>query len=387
MPFTGKATFSAGQTLPELMEDVSDLVGIVSPFETPLLDHLGDSSRAAKSTVHEWIEDDLLPNSDTVNQTTFTPDAQAATSITVVNGGRFRVGDMVRLGGSREVVFINSVTGNVLTVLRRFGNSPAANVTNGMRLTILGNGILEGDDMPEPRSTNRVRRRNYTQIFAASVAVSGTMLAARQHGIASEIEYQKQNRIRELLRDLESSLISGYALPSNQAGNSGLRRSMNGLLAMITTNNFLPATGPIPAGGGAGTDLTEDVLNAGLRAIWENASSRVDTIVVGGVLKRRINGFLTASRRAESDQTRLTNLVSTYESDYGVCKVVLARSMPADTMLLLDSSRIEVMALEGRAFAYKPMGASGDREQGMVVGEYTVEMRNELAHGVIRGLT
>jgi hypothetical protein len=60
MPFTGKATFSAGQTLPELMEDVSDLVGIVSPFETPLLDHLGDSGRVAKSTVHEWIEDALV---------------------------------------------------------------------------------------------------------------------------------------------------------------------------------------------------------------------------------------------------------------------------------------------------------------------------------------
>jgi hypothetical protein len=387
MPFIGKASYSAGQNLPEVMEDVSDLVGIVSPFETPLLDHLGDSSRTARSTIHEWIEDELLSSTDVINQTTFTPDAATATSVTVANGSRFRSGDMVRVGNSREVIFINSVSGNTLTVVRRYGNSPATNLLNGQRLTILANGILEGDDMPEARFTNRQRRRNFTQIFAASVSVSGTMLAARQHGVTNELEYQKQNRIRELLRDLEASVISGYALTSNQAGTAGLRRSMNGLVAMITTNNFLPGSGPIPPGGGTGADLTEELLNAALRVIWESSSSRVDTIVVGGLLKRRINSFLAASRQASIGEQRFSNLVSEYESDYGVCKVVLARSMPPDAMMLLDSSRVEVMALDGRAFGYKAMGSSGDREQGMVVGEYTVELRNELAHGVVRGLT
>ena len=60
MPFTGKATYSAGTDLPEIMEDVSDVIGIVSPFETPLLDFLGDAKRPATSTVHEWIEDALV---------------------------------------------------------------------------------------------------------------------------------------------------------------------------------------------------------------------------------------------------------------------------------------------------------------------------------------
>jgi len=38
MAFTGKATYSAGATLPEIAEDMSDLISIVSPYETPLLD-------------------------------------------------------------------------------------------------------------------------------------------------------------------------------------------------------------------------------------------------------------------------------------------------------------------------------------------------------------
>jgi hypothetical protein len=60
MAFTGKATFTAGVDLPEIVEDVSDIIGIVSPHETPLLDHLGDARRAATSTVHEWLEDALV---------------------------------------------------------------------------------------------------------------------------------------------------------------------------------------------------------------------------------------------------------------------------------------------------------------------------------------
>lgn len=60
MPFTGKATYSAGVDLPELVEDVADIVGIVSPYETPLLDHLGDPRRIATSTIHEWLEDALV---------------------------------------------------------------------------------------------------------------------------------------------------------------------------------------------------------------------------------------------------------------------------------------------------------------------------------------
>ena len=60
MGFSGKATYGAGSDLPELAEDVSDLIGIVSPHETPLLERLGDARNAASNTVHEWIEDALV---------------------------------------------------------------------------------------------------------------------------------------------------------------------------------------------------------------------------------------------------------------------------------------------------------------------------------------
>jgi hypothetical protein len=76
-----------------------------------------------------------------------------------------------------------------------------------------------------------------------------------------------------------------------------------------------------------------------------------------------------------------------YESDFGVCRVALSRWVPFGTVMLLDSSRIDVMPLAGRSFHYKPLASTGDRESGQMIGEYTCEFRNENAHGLITGFT
>lgn len=387
MPFTGKSTFTAGVDLPEIVEDVSDIVGIVSPFETPLLDHLGDPRRVATSTVHEWLEDALLPNTDAIDQAVFTPDALTATSITVLNGDRFQVGDQVRPDGSKEILFVTAVAANTLTVARGYGGTTAEALADEQKLTIVSNAALEGADRPATRFTQRLRRSNYTQIFTAGVEVSGSMQAARLHGVADELDYQKQARVRELLRDLENTVINGIAASATPQGSASVRRTMNGILASIQTNRRQPGDGVLPDGGGAGSDeLDEALLNAALRALWEQSSGVADTILVSGAQKRRINSFIASSRAYAPRDERFKDLVSVYESDFGVARVVMSRYVPADTLVLLDSSRLEVMPLSGRSFHFKPLAAAGDSEIGQVIGEYTLEMKNENAHMVVTGL-
>ena len=145
MPFTGKATYSAGATLPEIAEDVSDIIALVSPYETPLLDHLGDPQRSAMSTVHEWWEDSLLPNTDAVNDQTIVNPA-TDTVFTVDNGDRFSVGDQIILKGKDEVMLVTAVSGNDLTVVRQYGGSPSASLADNDVIIIIGNAALEGDD-------------------------------------------------------------------------------------------------------------------------------------------------------------------------------------------------------------------------------------------------
>lgn len=388
MSFTGKATYSAGATLPEIVEDVSDIIGIVSPYETPLLDHLGDPARPAISTIHEWLEDTLLPNRGQINDATYV-NALTDTNFVVDDASIFRVGDQIQVEGSREVMFVTNVnTGTqTLTVIRGYGGTANEALADDQVLHILGNAALEGADRPASRFTNRTRQRNYTQIFTSSVEVSGSQQAVRLHALRDELDYQKQQRLRELVRDLENCVINGTAPAADQEGSTTVRRTMDGVIRRISTNIFEPGVGAIPPGEGVNEDLlTEEILNAALRIAWESSSGTIDTIVVNGFQKRRINSMLFPNRQYTSEDDRLREFVAVYESDFGVCRVVLSRWVPADTVLLLDRSRLGVMPLAGRSFHYKPLSSAGDSEVGEVIGEYTLEMRNENAHAIIRAL-
>lgn len=388
MTFTGKATFSAGADLPELVEDVSDVIGIVSPYETPLLDHLGDPRGVASSTVHEWVEDSLLSNVGVLDNPTFSPDPTSDTSLTVENGLMFSVGDLVRPGNTGEVMLVTSVLLNILSVVRGYGNTTPATLVDGMTLHVIGNAALEGAESPLGQFTNRVRKQNYMQIFTAGISVSGSLLAARQHGVDDELDYQKQERLRELLRDLENTVINGVSAGSDPQGSSTVRRSMNGIIPTIQSNSFIPGLGGIPDGAGTSGDvLTEEMLNAALEQVWDTSSGTVDTIVLNGTQKRALNSFIGSERRFGADDEVFKNLVSVYESDFGVCKVILTRWVPSDTVLMLDSSRLSVVPMAGRSFHFKPLASVGDSFSGQMIGEYTLEMRNENAHGMLRGLS
>jgi hypothetical protein len=386
MPFTGKATYTAGATLPEIAEDVSDIISLVSSHETPLLDHLGDPQRAATSTIHEWLEDTLLPNTDAVDDDDLTGPT-TLTEFNVANGDRFQVGDQIMLAGKPEIMLVTEIDGDTLTVVRNYGGSTNTSVVDEDVINIIGNAALEGDDAPAARFTSRVRKQNYTQIFTAALEVSGSQLAAQTIGLADEMDYQKQERLRELLRDLENCVINGIAPEADEHGSTTVRRTMRGIIPSIATNIFEPNTGAIPPGEGANDNqLSEVVLNAALRAVGEQSSDTIDTIVCGGYQKRCINSFISASQRFAQKSTEFKSLVDVYESDFGVCRVVLCRWMPPDKVLMLDSSRLAVLPLTGRSFHFKPLASSGDSESGQVIGEYTLEFRNENAHAVLQNL-
>jgi len=382
MAFTGKATYSAGTTLPELADDVSDVVALISPQETPLLDALGDSLHEATSTRHEWLEDELLPNKDAINDATWV-DPDVDTTFSVDNGSRFRVGDQIQVEGSKELMFVTAVNANALTVVRGYAGTTAENLADNKVLNILGNAALEGADKPNARFTNRVRCANYTQIFTAAVEVSGSDMAARQIGLADEMEFQKHSRLAELVRDLENTVINGGRPVSDPQGSDSARRTMKGIIQHLSTNIFHTGDSGFPTG----NDLDEAKINYVLRKIWENSSGRVDLIVVGGFQKRKINAFCSESRSYGPSDTTYTDLVSLYESDFGTCHIVTTRWLPQDAVLLLDSSRISVLPLTGRSFHFKPLASAGDYECGELIGEYTLELKNEAAHGLIRNLT
>ena len=373
MSFSGKATYSAGVDLPEIGEDVSDIVGIVSPYETPLLDYLGDAQRSTSNTIHEWLEDELISN---IVNLTVAIDANAEFS-KFDNNQILTTGDLLKADNADEVLMVKMCVGNSVEIARGYGGTPTQSYTVNTRFVRIGNAGLEGGDAPGTSFTNRKRKMNYTQIFTSSLVVSGSHLACNQLAISDEMDYQKQERLRELVRDLENCVINGVASTNSPQGSQQVRRTMNGIVTSIKTN--------IKDANNA--SLTEELLNKALHDVWESSSGHVDTILVNGSQKRKINSFLTGCRGYTASDTHVKDLVSVYESDFGVCRVIMSRWVPKDSVLLLDSSRIAVLPLKGRSFYYKPLSSRGDSEAGQVIGEYTLEFRNENAHGMITNLS
>src|SRR5437763_1501191 len=190
MSFTGKATYTAGSSLPEIAEDVSDLIGINSPYETPLLDALGDPARPARSTVHEWLEDALLPNIDAVDDNSFA-NALTDTTFGVDNASRFQAGDQIQLEGSGEVMLVtdtDAVAGTI-TVVRGYGGSTAEALADNTVIHIVGNASLEAGDAGAARFTAKSRKTNFTQVYSSTSQVSGPALALRQLGLSDAMDY------------------------------------------------------------------------------------------------------------------------------------------------------------------------------------------------------
>lgn len=382
MAFTGKCTYS-GQGV-ELAEDVSDLVSILSAYETPLLDILGDAPRPATSTRHEWMEDSLLINYATIEHNGLDDSARTVETFGVGNPNVFRVGDLIKQDEKREIMMVTAIdtVGHTLTVTRGYGGTQRVSLENYTLLLIIGNAALEGQEAGPARYTTRSRVSNFTQIFSAPIQVSGTELAVRQLAVADELDYQKTLRLRELLRDLENTVINGVQHESYPAGTAQIRRTMNGLLSSIKSNVLSTGHPDLPEG----SELTEERLNAALRVLWQGSGSKVDLIVCGGAQKRKINNFIAATQRFPASNELYKNMVSAYESDFGVCRIVLSRYVPSDVVLLLDSSRISIIPLAGRSFHYKPLASTGDYVSGEIVGEYTLEVRNEGGHGYLKNL-
>src|SRR5258706_1924124 len=130
---------------------------------------------------------------------------------------------------------------STLTVVRGYGGSTAVALANAQVIQIIGNAALEGDSADAARFTARTRKTNYTQIFSSTVEVSGSELAVRQLAVQDELDYQKQQRLRELLRDLENSVINRRAAAATPEGASSVRPTLRGGIGFCTTNKFLPA--------------------------------------------------------------------------------------------------------------------------------------------------
>lgn len=367
---TVTSLFQAG-----LMLDVEPVIKFLDPMDVPLQGGMGASGETvlATDTADSW-------KIDWLDETSLSPrtilSAQAVTADTVIT---VRTGDRLRFQ-TDDILLINAeyvrvtgygTTADTLLVSRAYGGSTAATATTSSDVVGVGMAALEGNDANAARAIDRVTRFNYSQIFQATVQVSGTSNAIRKYGLqTTEFNHQLARRIAEKAVEFEQALIYGVrAIDTNTQ-----RRSMGGMIGYITTNVNT-----------ATTSLTEGTLLDMMQTTFD-AGGNPNRVMAGSKQKRVMSAFTSSGTIdvARADGQRGLK-VDTYISDFGQALLVLNRHMRVRDLLVFDREQATIKTL--RAAQYQPLAKTGDSERGLVVMEKSLMFERERHAGRFINLT
>jgi hypothetical protein len=369
MPFSGRATDSTGIFLGQ-PEDVSWLITNISPAETPLLSALGDAPKAATRVYHEWLEEELTPNLVVNSVGVGSVGAGGSSDILVKDGlgGFLMEGVILEISkpeGGGEKLRVTTVYGpNTVAVSRGFGGSAVNTIAADAVIRVIAEAHLEGREVSRDISRPRSRQGNYTQIISKDVLISGTEQAVLHIGVDSEMDHQIALRTREALRDLEKNVIL-QVWSGNTIGGSGSVRTMKGILSYIATN--------VNSYG----SFTDANVDASVQAAWQNGGTDCDVFICGVGVKKGFDALNNSRVRVVNVENLYRNRISEYENTFGTFGVLLNRWMPSARAALVATSRIKVVPLQGRSFHYEQVAKLGDSIRGFLVGEYSLELRNE----------
>lgn len=368
MPTVNRGQVTSFDDQVGLVRDVSDLILMLDPYDTPLMRFIPGLSKECTGTKHEWLEDSLVPVSSKL--AAGIDGAVTQFSVTAGEGPYFLPDDVIKVDD--EVMIVTAVNGDQLTVFARGHGStdPAAHLINAV-VTRVGVAKKEGADAGEPRFTEKTADYNFTQIFEETVKVTGTREAVLQYGVVDEYARQLMKVLRQRAILVEQALIHGVR-DENVAQE---RRTMGGLLEFCNQNK-------VNAGGAA---LTKAVLDKMIHDIWRKGGEP-RTLVMNIDQKARLAELYADRIRTERSDKGIGNTVDYIENDLGRFNILLDRWVPRDKILVLDRDKLGFGPLRGRNWSHTYMGKKGDYRHGQILGEFTVEVRGRGAHGVISNL-
>ncbi|NHN31135.1 SU10 major capsid protein [Paenibacillus agricola] len=349
-------------------ESVTDEILLLNPHQTPLLNALG-FSEAVTQTEHQWFEDEMIGDESTVNGAVLV----GGTSVIVVDVEPFRVGHVVKVAD--ELLYVSAVnTGTkTLTVTRGYASTTAAAIADVAKIEVLFVEGTEGADARAARYKARVKKSNLTQIFDDTIDISGTAKAVTQYGISDLYEYEKQKVQLMLALQLEKALINGISYEFGQV------RQMKGIRQWIATN-VTNVAGPLTLS--AVNTLAQRIYDAG-----GFATGGMYKIMVGAKQKIALSALDANKVQITQAENKRGVKVDHLVTDFGEFELVLNQNLAADELLLVDANRLAIRPLITRDFSHTYLGVKGDYDSGMVVGEYTLELRQEKAHGRLKGLS
>lgn len=304
--------------------------------------------------------------------------------------------------GNREDLsdVIYSISPTDTPIMSSIGKSKATAVyhewqTDSLAANTTANALVEGATASDITVSPTTRLGNYTQIVGKTVMVSGTLEAVDKAGRKSEKAYQLAKVSSEIKRDMETIITANQG---QSAGNASTARTLGALLSYIKSNtskNGTSVTGvdPVTVGVSTRTDgttraFTEAMLKTVVASVF-SAGGTPSTLFVSPAQKQVVSAFtgLAAQRYQVPTSGQATILAGAdlYQSDFGILSIVPDRFMRSRDALILDPEYAALAYL--RPFQTNELARVGDAEKTQILAEFTLEVRNEAAHGGVFDLS
>ena len=264
-------------------------------------------------------------------------------------------------------------------------------------------GAVEGADYTYDTTTTPSRVFNVTMILRQDIGVSETQRAINTAGFKDAYAYEIQKATKRLAIKLEKVV---FGVLTTATGNSASARVMKGFQSFILTNTAY-------AGTNAGAPNTGDATHDGQLAVGDfndmleliyKAGGNPEQVYVSPKVKRQVSALsvpgasssVPHSRGIAAVDKKLVSAIDFFDSDFGLIQVVLDRWVPESTnantatasstatggqMFFLQRNMNRLAWL--RPMVHQLVGKRGDSVAGLVVGEVTLEVLNELANGRI----
>jgi len=173
---------------------------------------------------------------------------------------------------------------------------------------------VEGSDTAYSDITAPTRKANYVQQMEVTWQISDMAIATTHAGMKDLLVYEITRAAKVFKNSLEYDAFQS----TSASGSEGVKATMTGAMAFVTTNSTDNATAA----------LTESIYNDMCQTIWEAGGDPSETFV-GGYLKRVISSFTANStrRNIDAEDKRLVNAIDIYSSDFGVQKIYLSRDI------------------------------------------------------------
>lgn len=365
----------------KIVVDMSDTIALLQPNAEPFMSFMKIAKRnteAARNPKFEWLEDDLLPRWDAINNGAGYDNA--ATSMVVDNGSYFTVNDIVKVPRTGEVMRVTAVSANTLTVVRGYGVTAAAAINDDDPLVIIGNANQEGAGTRVLKSTLEVPKYNLTQIFKTPFGVTNTENATKMYG-GKDLSYQQMKAGVQHKIDMARAFM--YGERKEDVSGAKPMRTTGGLLSFLSKNNY-----------DAGGQLTQTEFDNNISEVVFKYGSKEKILLASARLLSVINSWALGKLEVNNLAKEYGLEIFKYITPFGVYNImnyqhILEGAVYGGYGVVIDPEAVKYRPLQGRDTKLETNIQANDEDQrkDQYITEAGLEVRNPEKHAVLTGVT